>query len=178
MDLHVGGCRCDTGGGPESFEVANHGRSARHDHCSGFSRQTHVERECALVEFIAHFCATPVLGCGRDPAWLNTPSGRPIGSASKTQNLSMKPRLCSPTIDRTLRHELFVVAMNPDVEVQTASLGEAVHLGVIPQLVIEVCEVGTLPVMMSSWQARGAWVESFVTSSLRMVQPVPSMRIG
>lgn len=72
----------------------------------------------------------------------------------------------------------FVVAMNPDVEVQTAALGDGVLPGVIRQLVIEVCEEDRIPVreVMPSWQARGTWVESFVTSSLRMVQPVESIR--
>ncbi|KAG0628778.1 hypothetical protein M758_1G052300 [Ceratodon purpureus] len=73
----------------------------------------------------------------------------------------------------------FVVAMNPDVEVQTAALGDGVLPGVIRQLVIEVCEEYEIPVreVMPSWQARGTWIESFVTSSLRMVQPVESIRM-
>ena len=72
----------------------------------------------------------------------------------------------------------FVVAKNPDVEVQTAALGDGVLPGVIRQLVIEVCEEDRIPVReaMPSWQARDTWVESFVTSSLRMVQAVESIR--
>lgn len=72
----------------------------------------------------------------------------------------------------------FVVAMNPDVEVQTAPLSDGVLPGVIRQLVIEVCEEDGIPVreVMPSWQARGTWVESSVTSSLRMVQPVATVR--
>lgn len=72
----------------------------------------------------------------------------------------------------------FIVAMSPDVEVQTAALSDGVLPGVIRQLVIEVCEEDRIPVreVMPSWQARSTWIESFVTSSLRMVQPVESIR--
>ena len=72
----------------------------------------------------------------------------------------------------------FVVAMNPGAEVQTAALGDGVLPGVIRQLVLEVCEEDRIPVreVMPAWQARGTWVESFVSSSLRIVQPVESIR--
>lgn len=72
----------------------------------------------------------------------------------------------------------FVIAMNPDVEVQTASLGDGVLPGVIRQLVIEVCEEDGIPIreVMPSWQARRSWIEAFVTSGLRIVQPVESIR--
>lgn len=72
----------------------------------------------------------------------------------------------------------FVVAMNPDLEVQTASLDDGVLPGVIRQLVIEVCKEDGIPVreVKPSWESRGTWTESFVTSSLRIVQQVGSIR--
>lgn len=72
----------------------------------------------------------------------------------------------------------FVVAMNPDLEVQTAALGDGVLPGVIRQLVIEVCEEDQIPIrqVIPSWQSRGTWIDAFVTSSLRIVQPVESIR--
>jgi len=72
----------------------------------------------------------------------------------------------------------FVVAMNPGVEVQTAALGDGVLPGVIRQLVIEVCEEDEIPIreVMPSWQSRETWTEAFVTSGLRIVQPVESIR--
>jgi branched-subunit amino acid aminotransferase/4-amino-4-deoxychorismate lyase len=74
----------------------------------------------------------------------------------------------------------FVVAMKnqSEMEVQTASLEDGVLPGVIRQLVIEVCQEDGIPLreVMPSWQARGTWVEAFVTNGLRMVQSVESIR--
>lgn len=74
----------------------------------------------------------------------------------------------------------FVVAMKSqsEMEVQTASLEDGVLPGVIRQLVIEVCQEDGIPLreVMPSWQARATWKEAFVTSGLRMVQPVESIR--
>jgi branched-subunit amino acid aminotransferase/4-amino-4-deoxychorismate lyase len=65
-----------------------------------------------------------------------------------------------------------------DVEVQTAALADGVLPGVIRQLVIEVCRENGIPLreMAPSWESRGTWQEAFVTSGLRILQPVGSIQ--
>ncbi|OWM89682.1 hypothetical protein CDL15_Pgr024430 [Punica granatum] len=63
-------------------------------------------------------------------------------------------------------------------EVQTAPLGDGVLPGVIRQLVIEVCLDKGIPVkeVAPSWSIHECWEEAFVTSSLRLLQHVESIR--
>ena len=65
-----------------------------------------------------------------------------------------------------------------DIEVQTAALADGVLPGVIRQLVIEVCRENGIPLreMAPSWESRGTWQEAFVTSGLRILQPVGSIQ--
>ncbi|CAK9270376.1 unnamed protein product [Sphagnum jensenii] len=64
------------------------------------------------------------------------------------------------------------------IEVQTAALKDGVLPGVIRQLVIEVCRLEGIPILevAPSWESRHTWREAFVTSSLRLVQPVASIQ--
>ncbi len=64
------------------------------------------------------------------------------------------------------------------IEVQTAALKDRVLPGVIQQLVIEVCRLEGIPILEvpPSWESRCSWREAFVTSSVRLVQPVRSIQ--
>ncbi|GLT88915.1 hypothetical protein SLE2022_069220 [Rubroshorea leprosula] len=66
------------------------------------------------------------------------------------------------------------------VEVQTAPIGDGgVLKGVIRQLVIEVCLSKGIPVreVAPSWAKRELWEEAFITSSLRVLQHVETVKV-
>lgn len=64
------------------------------------------------------------------------------------------------------------------LELQTTPLADGVLPGVIRQLILEICKSDHIPIreVTPSWHSRASWTEAFVTSSLRMVQPVESIR--
>lgn len=65
-----------------------------------------------------------------------------------------------------------------DIEVRTAPLEDGILPGVIRQLVIEVCQDKGIHIeeVAPSWDGRETWKGAFVTSSLRLVQPVGSIQ--
>ncbi|XWS07887.1 hypothetical protein CRYUN_Cryun41cG0031000 [Craigia yunnanensis] len=65
------------------------------------------------------------------------------------------------------------------VEVLTAPITDGVLPGVIRQLVIEVCLSKGIPVreVAPSWKKHGLWKEAFITSSLRVLQHVETIKV-
>ncbi|XP_024515125.1 uncharacterized protein LOC9653006 isoform X1 [Selaginella moellendorffii] len=63
--------------------------------------------------------------------------------------------------------------------VQTAALGNGVLPGTVRQLVIEICSEKNIPVLEGSpsWDERYLWKEAFVTSSVRLIQPVSEIQM-
>ncbi|XP_024540602.1 uncharacterized protein LOC9635860 isoform X1 [Selaginella moellendorffii] len=63
--------------------------------------------------------------------------------------------------------------------VQTAALGNGVLPGTVRQLVIEICSEKNIPVLEGSpsWDERYLWKEAFVTSSVRLIQPVSKIQM-
>lgn len=66
-----------------------------------------------------------------------------------------------------------------DVEVLTAPLEDGVLPGVIRSLVISVCQESGIPLreVAPSWDLRHSWREAFVTSSIRILQPVVKIQM-
>ncbi|KAF8397625.1 hypothetical protein HHK36_016545 [Tetracentron sinense] len=64
-------------------------------------------------------------------------------------------------------------------EVQTAPISDGVLPGVLRQLVIEVCLSKGIPIreVAPSWSKRELWEEAFITSSLRFLQHVETIRV-
>ncbi|KAJ8766076.1 hypothetical protein K2173_020592 [Erythroxylum novogranatense] len=64
-------------------------------------------------------------------------------------------------------------------EVLTAPVSDGVLPGIMRQLVIEVCLNNGIPFqeVAPSWSKRELWQEAFVTSSLRLVQPVEKIQV-
>ncbi|CAM6092824.1 unnamed protein product [Calypogeia fissa] len=66
-----------------------------------------------------------------------------------------------------------------DLEVQTAPLQDGVLPGVIRSMVIEVCRESGIPLreVAPSWRFCHTWREAFVTSSIRILQPVVKIQM-
>ncbi|KAJ4977977.1 hypothetical protein NE237_008757 [Protea cynaroides] len=63
-------------------------------------------------------------------------------------------------------------------EVQTAPINDGLLPGVVRQLVLEICSRRGIPFreVAPSWSNRELWEEAFITSSLRLVQHVQTIR--
>lgn len=74
---------------------------------------------------------------------------------------------------------LSVQTMANKFEVQTAPLSDGILPGIIRQIVIEVCHDIGIPVreVSPSWSKRELWEEAFITSSLRLIQHVETVRV-
>ncbi|EPS60144.1 hypothetical protein M569_14660, partial [Genlisea aurea] len=64
------------------------------------------------------------------------------------------------------------------IEIQSAPVADGVLPGVIRQVIKETCfKMGlSFREIAPSWSSRGSWIEAFITSSLRIVQPVETIR--
>ncbi|XP_059666129.1 uncharacterized protein LOC132311963 [Cornus florida] len=64
------------------------------------------------------------------------------------------------------------------VEIQTAPIRDGVLPGVIRQVIVDICSSNGIPLreVAPSWLERETWKEAFITSSLRLLQHVETIR--
>ncbi|KAF5198329.1 D-aminoacid aminotransferase-like plp-dependent enzymes superfamily protein [Thalictrum thalictroides] len=87
--------------------------------------------------------------------------------------------VCLKDSSDTLKERHFDLKCECPYEVQTAPLADGVLPGIIRQLVIEVCFSRDIPFreVAPQWSKRDLWQEAFITSSLRLVQHVETIRV-
>ncbi|KAG2243756.1 hypothetical protein Bca52824_094391 [Brassica carinata] len=163
--LHIGGYSLGVGEKAASLALVGHGRDVANAKYSDWVRY------CALLAYCTDsdslVSGIKLAGCGL---------GRLRKPLEKFRPSSTTELLC-----RTMKSSsgsLYGESLG-EYEVQTAPVTDGVLPGVIREIVIEVCISKGIPYRerAPSWSERELWEEAFITSSLRILQHVGTIKV-